>query len=74
MLTRDEFLKVAKEELGEKEFNNLHIGIDNDYYALVEAEAKQGKCISRDVYDSLTDGQRYHFNKHHNHRNDRIQA
>lgn len=73
MLTRDEYLAEAKKELGEKEFLDLYIGIDNEYYALVEKEAKQGKAISRKVYESLAEGQRFHFNKHYNHRGDRVQ-
>lgn len=70
--TRDEYMDKAKEELGEREFSLLYAGIENDYYAIVEAHAKQGKAISKKVHDSLTEGQRYHFNKHFNHRGDMV--
>lgn len=76
MLTRDEYLKEMQKEFGEhnaKEFMHLRVGFDNNYYAMLENEIKQGKLITRKVYESLTDGQRYHFNKHYNFRNDRIQ-
>lgn len=73
MKTRDEYLREAKAELGEREYANLSSGIDNEYYALVENQAKQGIPISRFVYDNLSKGQRYHFNKHYNHRGDLVE-
>jgi hypothetical protein len=48
------------------------VGIDNEYYAMVETQAKSGKAIDKKVYDSLTEGQRYHFNKHFNHRGEMV--
>lgn len=69
--TRNEYLEKAKEELGE-DFSDLVVGIDNEYYALVEKEVKDGKAISQAVYDSLTAGQKFHFNKHYNHRGDKV--
>lgn len=68
MQTRDEYLAEAKEELGERTYADLHVGLDNDFYETIIVEAKQGTKISKKVYDSLTDGQRFHFNKHYNHR------
>lgn len=72
MQTRDEYLKQAKEELGERVYADLSSSIDNDYYSHVESQAKQGIPISRFVYDNLSKGQRYHFNKHYNHRGDMV--
>ena len=72
METRDEYIQKAKEELGEQTFSDLYVGIDNEYYAMVETQAKSGKAIDKKVYDSLTEGQRYHFNKHFNHRGEMV--
>ena len=72
MQTRNEYLKEAELELGEKEFSFMYAGIDNEYYALVEKHVKQGQAISKKVYDSLAEGQRFHFNKHYNHRDDKV--
>lgn len=72
METRDEYLEKEREALGERDFQSLSHSIDNEYYAMVEKEVKSGNSISQAVYDSLTEGQKYHFNKHYNHRNDKI--
>lgn len=72
MKTRDEYLNEAREELGEREFSALYVGIDNEYYRMIELHVKQGKTISKRVYDSLSAGQSYHFNKHYNHRGDMV--
>lgn len=72
MKTRDEYLNDAKVELGERVYADLSSSIDNDYYSHVASQAKQGIPISRMVYDNLSKGQRYHFNKHYNHRNDMV--
>lgn len=72
METRDEFLERSKEELGEKEFQGMKSRLDNEYYGMIEMLMKEGDTISQAVYDSLTEGQRYHFNKHYNHRNDKV--
>jgi hypothetical protein len=70
--TRDEYLKKAREELGERDFGSMSHSIDNEYYSLVEKEVKCGKTISPAVHDSLTAGQKFHFNKHYNHRGDKV--
>lgn len=72
METRDEYLEKAKKELGEQEYKDLCVGIDNEYYAMVESHVKQGNSISKQVYDALSEGQRFHFNKHFNHRGDKV--
>ncbi|MCK1999791.1 hypothetical protein MZM54_00155 [[Brevibacterium] frigoritolerans] len=71
MQTKDEYIKKAKEELGE-DFSSFAVSIDNEYYKMIENEVKQGKTISQAVYDSFSNGQKYHFTKHYNHRNDKI--
>lgn len=71
METREEYLEKARTELGD-DFPHLVAGIDNEYYATVEKEVKQGKSISQEVYNSLAEGQKYHFNKHYNHRGDKV--
>lgn len=71
MQTRDEYIADAKEELGE-DFSGFAVSIDNEYYKMIEIEVKQGQTISQAVYDSFSDGQKYHFTKHYNHRNDKI--
>lgn len=69
--TRYEYLEKAREELGE-DFSDLVVGIDNEYYAIIAKEVKNGKTISQSIYDSLTEGQKFHFTKHYNHRGDKI--
>lgn len=74
MQTREEYLKEAEREIGEKEFQQLRVSIDNEFYEVVATEAKQGHPISKAVYDSLSEGQRFHFNKHYNHRGTLVQG
>lgn len=68
MQTRDEYLKEAEIELGERKFKHMRPGLDNSYYRNVASQASEGNPISGAVYDSLSEGQRFHFNKHYNHR------
>lgn len=74
MQTRDVFLSEYKEELGEREFKSMFSIIDNEYYALIEKDVKEGRIITQEVYDSLAVGQRFHFNKHYNHRGDKVRT
>jgi hypothetical protein len=69
--TKDEYLERARQEVGE-DFSGLALAFDNEYYELVEKEVKSGKTISQAVYHSLSQGQRFHFNKHYNHRGDKV--
>lgn len=73
MKTKHEFLEEEKEAMGERDYNGISSKLDNDYYEMVEQAVKAGGTISQAVYDSLSDGQRFHFNKHYNHRNDKVQ-
>lgn len=70
--TKEQFFNEYKEDIGEKEFINLYSNIDNEYYELVEHEVKKGNVITQEVYSSLSEGQRYHFNKNYNHNNDKV--
>lgn len=72
METREEYMNRAKEEIGERDFVHLYSGIENEYYLMIETQAKEGKAISKKVYDNLTEGQRFHFNKHFNFRGDMV--
>lgn len=72
MQTREVFLNEAKQEVGEKEYKDLYPSFDNEYYEGIIQEVKNGKRISKEVYNSLSNGQRYHFNKHYNHRGDKV--
>lgn len=72
---RKEYIIEQQEELkkeGWKEYEIKEINFDDEYYAIVEDHIKQSGTITQEVYNSLTDGQKYHFNKHYNHRNDKI--
>lgn len=71
--TKEEYFEQEKNEIGDLEFRNMKHCIDNAYYDLVEAHVKTGNSISHRVYDSLSEGQRFHFNKHYNYRNDKVQ-
>lgn len=71
MQTKDEFMKEVKEEMGD-DFPYVIGGLDNEYYSMVEKEIKSGRTISKAVYDSLSAGQKFHFNKHYNYRNDKV--
>lgn len=72
MQTREVYLEKAKEELGEKDFKYLFQSIDNEYYALIEKAVKDGNVLTQEVYDNLTEGQKFHFTKHYNYRGDKI--
>lgn len=73
MQTRSEFLEEAKVELGEIEFKSLYHSLDNEYYESIEKQVKDGKVITKEVFDSLSEGQKFHFTKHYNFRGDKIQ-
>jgi hypothetical protein len=72
MQTLHEFLEEAREELGSDYSSGLAASFEQEYYELVIKEVKDGKQINKAVYDSLPDMKKYHFNKHYNHRNDKI--
>jgi rubrerythrin len=73
METRYEFIQAAKEELG-NDYKGLESAFENEYYEMVENEIKAGNTITQEVYDSLTEGQKFHFNKHYNYLGDKVQS
>lgn len=72
MQTRNEFFNEYEKDIGSKEFGILFGSIDNEYYSLIENKVKQGKTISEKVYNSLSNGQKFHFNKHYNSLNNKV--
>lgn len=74
MQTRDEYLASAKIELGEKEFSRMRNALSNGYYRSIASQASKGISIPKAIYDSLSEGHRYHFDKHFNHRGDRVEG
>jgi len=73
--TRSEYIAEQQQELiaeGLKPYEIQGINFDNEYYELIENYIKQGNTITNEVYNSLTQGQQYHFNKHYNSRGDKV--
>lgn len=73
--TRIEYIQEQQRELiaeGMKPYEIEGLNFDDEYYALVESHIKQGNTITNEIYHSLTQGQQYHFNKHHNPRGDKV--
>jgi len=73
--TRQEYITEQKRELEEeglKPYEITGITFDQEYYELIENYIKQGGTITNEIYNSLTQGQQYHFNKHYNYRNDKV--
>jgi len=74
-LTRSEYIAEQQQELiaeGMKPYEIQELNFDNEYYELIENHLKQGNTITNEVYNSLTQGQQYHFNKHYNSRGDKV--
>jgi len=74
--TRTEYILSQQRELVAEGLTPLEIkelNFDNEYYKLIENHIKQkGNTIPNEVYNSLTQGQQYHFNKCYNHRGDKV--
>jgi len=72
--TRQEYITEQYKEFEAEGLQDdfKHFNFDNEYYALVEEHIKAGNTITQEVYNSLTQGQQYHFNKHYNFRADKI--
>ena len=73
--TRQEYITEQHQEMeaeGIKQDEYMYFNFDDEYYSLLEDHVKQGGTISQEVYNSLTQGQQYHFNKHYNFRGDKI--
>lgn len=75
MQIRSEYIAEQQKELaveGLKPYEIKEIDFDEEYYTIIENHIKQSGSITNEVYNSLTDGQKYHFNKHYNYRGDKI--
>ena len=73
--TRFEYIAEQQAELsaeGLKPYEIKEINFDDEYYTIIENHIKQGGSITNEIYNSLTDGQKYHFNKHYNYRGDKV--
>jgi len=73
METRTDYIKKAIEE--QKEYlsiDTITAAASDEYYNAIEKLMKVGGEISQAVYDSLTEYQQFHFNKHYNFRGDKI--
>jgi len=73
--TRTEYISEQRAELAIEGLTPLEIqelNFDNEYYTLVEDHLKQGKNITNEMYNDLTQGQKYHFNKKYNSRGDKV--
>jgi len=67
MVTMDEYIRRQQIELkGLLCEDSITIAATTEYYEEVEKQMKKGNTITKIVYDSLNDGQRFHFNKHYN--------
>lgn len=70
--TKQEFLTAFKNELGDN-FEYSKESLDNGYYELIEIAIRGGNKISKAVYESLSNGQQYHFNRSYNYRGDKVE-
>jgi hypothetical protein len=71
MQTKQQFMKEAKQELG-YDYKNLIPALETEYYNMIETYVKQGNPITRKVFESLSDMQKYHFTKHYNYKNNMV--
>jgi len=73
--TRQEYIAEQYKEFeveGIKSDDYMDFNLDNEYYNLLAEHMKQGGTITQEIFNSLTQGQQYHFTKHYNYRNDKI--
>ena len=64
--TLPEYLAYAEKEIGNKsDFDNMKSHLIDEHYAAIEASAKAGNKIPKDVIDSQDTGKQYHFAKHY---------
>lgn len=75
MIKRTVFIEQERMGLledGEIVSDTMLSSIDNEYYNMLCEHIKKGNTITSEIYDDLSDGQKYHFNKHYNHRGDKV--
>ena len=75
--TFDSYFNNLKEELKndmkEHEILSLKSCFEQEYYNEIENFIKEGGKISIEVFNNLNGMKQYHFNKHYNYRNDKIE-
>ena len=75
--TFDVYFNIIKDELkndmNEQEILSMESCFKQDYYLEIEKFVKEGGKISAEVYENLDGLKQYHFNKHYNYRNDKIE-
>ena len=76
MITRSQYITEQQEEIEATGLLCSEIMIEelsNEYYNNEICDhCKRGGTITIEVYNNLTPGQQFHFNKHYNHRGDKI--
>lgn len=73
--TRTQHIKEQRAEIeaaGITYSETLAAELSDEYYEILEYSIKQGGTITQEQYNDLTEGQKFHFNKHYNHRSDKI--
>ena len=75
MLTLQEYLQEQKEELKLLYSSDIETMLIDEYYNNICEYMRNNNSlglISKKVYNSLTQGQKYHFDKHFNYRGDKV--
>jgi hypothetical protein len=73
MPTRTDYMNSQRLEAGEFYSDLMDDSFSNEYYGTIEQHLKEGGTITREVYNDLTEGQKYHFNRRWNVRGDKVQ-
>lgn len=72
-ITLTEYLNSEKMLFGSDYSECMEGTIRDEYYnEKIVTPVKNGAIITQHVYESLTQGQKFHFNKHLNHRGDKV--
>ena len=73
MLTQDVYIERQKIELKDLLCeSSIIMESSKEYYNEIETHIKAGNTITLEVYESLNQGQQFHFNKHYNIAGDKI--
>jgi hypothetical protein len=67
-MTRTQYIASEKQEAGEFWRSTMEDPTSNEYYNNYIAKHQ----ITLSQYNDLTEGQKFHYNKHYNHRGDMI--
>ena len=72
-ITLSEYLNSEKMLFGSDYSDCMEGALRDEYYnEKIVNTVKNGAIITQHVYDSLTQGQKFHFDKHLNYRGDKI--